>query len=71
MGLLGPEVADAKALAIPLDQAEILVTEKSVEGKEFKEFRQEDLPASYKCSAWSAAACLSLWGRKPNSSGLT
>jgi putative transport protein len=42
MGLLGPEVADTKALAIPLDQAEILVTQKGVEGKELKEFRQED-----------------------------
>jgi putative transport protein len=28
MGLLGPEVADPKALNIPLDQAEILVTER-------------------------------------------
>jgi putative transport protein len=42
MGLLGPEVADTKALAIPLDQAEILVTEKGVEGKALKEYRQED-----------------------------
>jgi putative transport protein len=42
MGLLGPEVPDTKALAIPLDQAEILVTEKSVVGKELKEFRHED-----------------------------
>ena len=42
MGLLGPEVADTKALAIPLDQAEILVTQKGVVGKELKEFRQED-----------------------------
>ena len=42
MGLLGPEVPDAKALAIPLDQAEILVTEKGVVGKALKEFRQED-----------------------------
>jgi len=42
MGLLGPEVPDSKALAIPLDQAEILVTEKSVVGKELKEFRHED-----------------------------
>jgi putative transport protein len=42
MGLLGPEVHDAKALAIPLDQAEILVTEKGVVGKALKEFRQED-----------------------------
>ena len=28
MGLIGPEVADAKALGVPLDQAEILVTNK-------------------------------------------
>ena len=28
MGLIGPEVADQKALNIPLDQAEILVTNK-------------------------------------------
>jgi len=42
MGLLGPEVSDAKALAIPLDQAEILVTEKSVEGRALKEFRHEE-----------------------------
>jgi putative transport protein len=42
MGLLGPEVADTKALAIPIDQAEILVTEKGVIGKELKEFRHED-----------------------------
>ena len=42
MGLLGPEIADAKALNIPLDQAEILVTDKSVEGKPLKQFRHED-----------------------------
>ena len=42
MGLLGPEVPDAKALAIPLDQAEILVTEKGVVGKALKEFRHEE-----------------------------
>jgi putative transport protein len=42
MGLLGPEVADTKALAIPLDQAEILVTDKSLEGKALKEFRHEE-----------------------------
>jgi putative transport protein len=42
MGLLGPEVPDAKALAIPLDQAEILVTDKSLEGRALKEFRNED-----------------------------
>jgi putative transport protein len=42
MGLLGPEVADPKALNIPLDQAEILVTDKSVEGRALKEFRHEE-----------------------------
>jgi putative transport protein len=42
MGLLGPEVHDAKALAIPLDQAEILVTAKGMVGKALKEFREED-----------------------------
>jgi putative transport protein len=39
MGLIGPEVPDAKALNIPLDQAEILVTNKEMEGKELKDFR--------------------------------
>ena len=42
MGLLGPEVPDAKALSIPLDQAEILVTNKSAEGKVLKEFRHKE-----------------------------
>jgi len=42
LGLIGPEVADEKALAIPLDQAEILVLEKQAEGRELKEFRNED-----------------------------
>jgi len=42
MGLLGPEVPDANALNIPLDQAEILVTEKGMEGKMLKEFRNEE-----------------------------
>ena len=42
MGLIGPEVPDATALSIPLDQAEILVTNKSVAGKALKEFRNED-----------------------------
>ena len=43
MGLIGTEVADAKALNVPLDQAEILVTEKSAEGKALKELRHDDL----------------------------
>jgi putative transport protein len=39
MGLIGPEVADQKALNIPLDQAEILVTNKELEGRELETFR--------------------------------
>jgi putative transport protein len=42
MGLIGPEVADEKALNIALDQAEILVTNKEVVGKALKEFRGEE-----------------------------
>jgi putative transport protein len=42
VGLLGTEVPDAKALSVPLDQAEILVTNKSAEGRELKEFRHEE-----------------------------
>ena len=42
LGLIGPEIADAKALNIPLDQAEVLVTNKEMEGKALKEFRNED-----------------------------
>jgi putative transport protein len=42
MGLIGPEVADEKALNVPLDQAEILVTNKDVEGKALREFRNAD-----------------------------
>jgi putative transport protein len=40
--LVGPEVADQRALNIPLDQAEILVTNKAVEGRALKEFREEE-----------------------------
>lgn len=39
MGLIGPEVPDAKVLSVPIDQAEILVTNKALEGKELREFR--------------------------------
>jgi putative transport protein len=42
MGLIGAEVADARALNIPLDQAEILVTEKRAEGRALRELRHED-----------------------------
>jgi putative transport protein len=42
MGLIGAEIADATALNIPIDQAEILVTAKGLEGRALKEFRNED-----------------------------
>jgi len=43
MGLIGPEVPDSKALNIPIDQAEILVTNKEVEGKALREFRDTEI----------------------------
>ena len=42
LGLIGPEVPDAAALNVPLDQAEILVLNKSVEGHALIDFRHED-----------------------------
>ncbi|MBZ4039419.1 aspartate:alanine exchanger family transporter [Novilysobacter selenitireducens] len=42
LGLIGTEVPDAKVLNIPLDQAEILVTEKEADGKVLKTFAKED-----------------------------
>ncbi|MCC6198000.1 MAG: transporter [Burkholderiales bacterium] len=41
MGLIGPEVADDKALNVPLDQAEVLVTEKTLEGRDLGSLRNE------------------------------
>jgi putative transport protein len=46
IGLIGPEVPDAKALNIPLDQAEILITNKNIEGKTLMDLRNAD-PASH------------------------
>jgi putative transport protein len=43
MGLIGPEVPDAKVLNVPIDQAEILVTNKEMVGKELKELRNTPL----------------------------
>jgi putative transport protein len=43
VGLIGPEVADQQALGVPLEAAEILVTNKSLEGKELGELRSADL----------------------------
>ncbi len=42
LGLIGPEVPDALALNVPLDQAEILVLNKALEGRALIEFRHED-----------------------------
>jgi putative transport protein len=39
LGLIGPEVPDAKVLNVPIDQAEIVVTNKAIVGKELQEFR--------------------------------
>jgi putative transport protein len=43
IGLIGPEVADQKALNIPLDQAEILVTNKDAVGRELVSFRDSPI----------------------------
>src|SRR5688572_2108610 len=43
MGLIGPEVPDAKALNVPLDSAEILVTNKEMVGKELGQLRNTPL----------------------------
>jgi putative transport protein len=51
MGLIGPEVDDVKVLNIPLDQAEILVTEKTVIGKKLKDFRNHDLAGQLQLTA--------------------
>jgi len=42
LGLIGVEVDDPKALNVPLDQAEILVTDKSFVGKPLKSLAAED-----------------------------
>lgn len=42
LGLLGAEIDDAKALSVPLDQAEILITEKSLVGKPLNTLAGED-----------------------------
>ncbi|HEX4526187.1 MAG TPA: TrkA C-terminal domain-containing protein, partial [Gaiellaceae bacterium] len=43
MGLIGPEVDDATALSVPIDQAEILVTSKEAVGKPLSEINVTDL----------------------------
>jgi putative transport protein len=43
MGLLGPEMPDARVLNIPLDQAEILVTKPEAIGKTLKSYRDSEI----------------------------
>lgn len=43
IGLVGPEVPDSKALGIPLDQAEILVTNKEYVGRTLESFRDSTI----------------------------
>lgn len=43
MGSIGPEVPDARALNIPLDQAEIVVTHRDAIGRTLKDFRNSPL----------------------------
>lgn len=42
LGLIGAEVPDSRALNIPLDQAELLITTKDAEGKLLRSFAKED-----------------------------
>ncbi len=51
MGILGPEVPEAKVLNIPLDQAEILVTKKEYEGKALKEFKDSEIAGQVQLTA--------------------
>src|SRR5215831_1647431 len=59
MGLIGPEVADQRALNIPLDQAEILVTNKEVVGKESYHSATSRSLVSFRSSNSSARGCRS------------
>jgi len=43
MGMIGPEVPDARALNIPLDQAEIVVTHRDAIGRALKGFRSSPI----------------------------
>jgi putative transport protein len=43
MGLIGPEVSDPKTLGVPLDQAEILVTNKEYVGRTLESFRDSTI----------------------------
>lgn len=43
MGLIGPELADARVLNVPLDQAEILVTKAEAIGQPLKSYRDSEV----------------------------
>jgi len=47
LGLVGAEVANQKVLNIPLDQAEILLTDDSYDGRALKEFAKEDFAGQF------------------------
>jgi putative transport protein len=47
LGLIGAEVANQKVLNIPLDQAEILVTDDAFDGRALKEFAKEDFAGQF------------------------
>jgi putative transport protein len=47
LGLVGTEIAHQKVLNIPLDQAEILVTDDSFDGRPLKDFAKEDFAGQF------------------------
>jgi putative transport protein len=47
LGLVGAEVANEKVLNIPLDQAEILLTDDAFDGRALKEFAKEDFAGQF------------------------
>jgi Predicted permease len=57
MGLIGPEVADAKALGIPLDQAEILVTNKEHVGRTLESYRGDDFAGQLQLTRLERGGC--------------
>jgi len=55
MGLIGPEVADPKALGVPLDQAEILVTNKEYVGRTLESFRDSTIAGQLQITKFERA----------------
>ena len=71
MGLIGPEVADHKALDIPLDQAEILVTNKEYVGRTLESFRSEPVAGQLQVVQVERGGVPFPAGSRPNCSGWT